>query len=205
MGYKIKVLGCSPILNTQVSYAKSKFLMFHWRKPTYPWIKSNTDGSYRRHTAGIGGIFINNVGECLLFFQSPTDALNALQAEVLAVVWALQTAVVMGWNLLIVEMDSLWLFQLLKDNISPPWFLLHVVKQITHMKLTHNLQIIWKHIFREGNRCANWLAHQGALSMLPKVNTTPPMELSWLIKADLSDLPYIRRGMSTDVYFNHSI
>ncbi|XP_020597638.1 uncharacterized protein LOC110037352 [Phalaenopsis equestris] len=144
----------------------------------------------------LGGFSEIKFGECLQFFQSPTDALNALQAEALVVVWALQNAVVMGWNLLIVELDSSWLVQLLKDNISPSWFLLPTFKKISHMKMTQNLQINWNHIFREGNRCANWLANQGALSMLPKVNTTPPLELDLVINADLSDLPYNRWGVS---------
>ena len=68
-----------------------------WKPPDYPWIKFNTDGSFRGpDRAGYGGIARDHDGLFLHAFAGRAQVLSALDAEVLAFLEAIRIAVSRG-------------------------------------------------------------------------------------------------------------
>ncbi|XP_020590138.1 uncharacterized protein LOC110031332 [Phalaenopsis equestris] len=103
---------------------KIKFALIHWDPPPKGGIKVNTDGSFSNPYAGIGGVFRNNNGKCLLYFHSPVIAKDPLEAETVAIYWAMFMAQKCGFTSLILESDSRVLIDIIEGRLPTPWYLL---------------------------------------------------------------------------------
>ncbi|XP_020596374.1 uncharacterized protein LOC110036309 [Phalaenopsis equestris] len=57
----------------------------YWRTPNHPIVKFNTDGSFTKNGAGVGGIYINHLGKCLQYFYTPVLATDATETELIVV------------------------------------------------------------------------------------------------------------------------
>ncbi|XP_020597334.1 uncharacterized protein LOC110037099 [Phalaenopsis equestris] len=109
---------------------KIKYALIHWIPPPNGGIKVNTDGSFSNPYAGIGGVFRNNNGKCLLYCHSPVIARDPLEAETVAIFWAMFMAQKCSFTSLILESDSRVLIDIIEGRLPTPWYLLQWIEMI---------------------------------------------------------------------------
>jgi hypothetical protein len=153
----------------------SDILMVYWKAPSAPWIKVNTDGSLIGSHAACGGLFRDHRGSLLGAFVCNIGSSTVFYAEVYAFLLALEYAVQKGWRNVWLESDSTSALLVFKNQLLVPVLL----RNRWHNVCNHGIQIISSHIFREGNRCADFLADMGHttqgkvwLSVLPQAIQT---------------------------------
>ncbi|KAI3473497.1 hypothetical protein Pfo_031457, partial [Paulownia fortunei] len=123
-----------------------KTIHVHWAKPQSGWFKLNTDGASRgtEGNAGAGGIIRDHLGDHILAFQDFIGPASSIFSELYALNRGLQLALIRGITHLWIEIDALARLQQLLVDIKN--VLHHMTTSITH-------------IYREGNRVADFLAN----------------------------------------------
>ncbi|XP_055962061.1 uncharacterized protein LOC130015619 [Mercurialis annua] len=130
-----------------------------WKPPPSNWMKVNTDGAAlgAPGLAGAGGIFRNYRGFVQRCFAIPLGICFAYEAEMVAVIYAIQEAWRVGWNNIWIECDSLVIVNAIKGgNLAVPW----KWKLAWQTCLFYLSKMNWvvTHIFREGNEAADILS-----------------------------------------------
>ncbi|CAJ2659028.1 unnamed protein product [Trifolium pratense] len=123
---------------------------------------SMSDGAAKENPglAGCGGIFRNHVAEMLYCFAEPLGIATSFQAELCAVMTAIEVAHKMKWHNLWIESDSaLVVLAFHKSNIVVTWNLMNRWRNV--MSLFKQMNDIVTHIYREGNQVADSLANHG--------------------------------------------
>ncbi|MED6199315.1 hypothetical protein PIB30_119166 [Stylosanthes scabra] len=129
------------------------------------WVKMNTDGAVKvdKTLAGCGGIISSHKGEWVAGFISNLTYCHSTQAELMGILKGLE----MAWSLEIrrleVEADSKDVIESINDTHQDSTCHNYILKQIRSYK-DRSWQITFNHIFREANKCANWLANEGTKS-----------------------------------------
>lgn len=95
----------------------------NWHPPLFGWIKVNTDGAWQKTTgkSGYGGIFRDFHGSFLSAFASNLEIPNSVDAEVMAVIQAIELAWVRDWKHIWLEVDSAIVLNFLHDPHLVPW------------------------------------------------------------------------------------
>ncbi|GAU36844.1 hypothetical protein TSUD_213680 [Trifolium subterraneum] len=160
-----------------------------WKYPHGDWIKLNCDGAYKdsMNIAGCGGLFRDSDGRWLKGYTLRIGDCDALHAEMWGMYTGMKMARRQGYTHLIVESDSKLLIDMVtgrcKLNGNSPI----LVKRIQDLS---NLQwhVIFQHTWREGNRCADWLAsfslNQSSYDV--RILENPPRELQHLLFDDIT-------------------
>ncbi|XP_020599422.1 uncharacterized protein LOC110038845 [Phalaenopsis equestris] len=162
----------------------------YWKAPNSPIVKINTDGSFTKDGAGVGGIYRNHLGKCLLYFYTLVMATNATDTELIVVYWAIILSIKAKWNKLWLEVDSAIIIHLLNHEEGAPRhhsYWLNKIRDLSSM-----VQIHFTFIYREGNQPANWLAQIGSHSNMTEVAANPPPTLHYLLQGDTLDVPHFR-------------
>ncbi|XP_020597377.1 uncharacterized protein LOC110037138 [Phalaenopsis equestris] len=136
-----------------------------------------------------GGGFRNSSCRYLLFFHAPTVANDALEAELIAVYWALTFAQKITWQKVWNEVDSLQLITLLTTDQLSSWHHMQWKKKIG--KLYKKFTVQMSFIYKEGNQPANWLARQGIYANSISVDTRPPTPLALSLHGDKLKTPHL--------------
>ncbi|KAL6548181.1 hypothetical protein OROGR_008602 [Orobanche gracilis] len=189
--------GCSPPPSFQ--RAPSSPTRIHrpvsvvWLRPESPWIKLNTDGSFDRDTqiAGGGGLIRDHHGELLLAFHSSFQASSSFDAEIQALAVGLILASQRS-RFVWIEIDAAAVVTLLTSGHRGPWQVRHTMMRIR--RLLQEIQFRVTHIYREGNRSADFLSELGMSSLGIQTytyDTAPPYLLS-LIRMDQLGYPSFR-------------
>lgn len=133
-----------------------------WFPPSFGWLKCNTDGAAKGCPghAGAGGIFRNSLGDSFGCFSSDVGITSAFHAELSAVMIAIELAFKKGWKNIWFECDSTSVVASTKYHSLVPWKIR--VRWRNCMMIGDQLNLIFTHIFREGNHCADKLASFGA-------------------------------------------
>ncbi|XP_020597552.1 uncharacterized protein LOC110037288 [Phalaenopsis equestris] len=126
---------------------------FFWKPPDHQTVKVNTDGSFNKAGAGVGGVYRNQLGQCLLCFHIPIEATDAVETELMAVYWALKIAIMASWKNLWVEVDSTAVIKILREEELTPWHLTYWTKKIR--AISSQIKVQYTFIFREGNQPTN--------------------------------------------------
>ena len=157
-----------------------------WEKPDLGWLKLNTDGSFDdlSGVAGGGGLIRDEQGNWLAGYTRKVGRANSFVAEA----WALRDGLMLCNQLnlssVIVEFDA----KSLVDALNNPDFNNSVISPLFEDRKQLASQFprfVIKHIYREANSCADWLANVGRLQRLDFVSyTTPPVDLVPFIMAD---------------------
>jgi len=87
-------------------------------------------------------------------------AASILIAEATAMRNGVRAALEAGFNNIHIEGDNKILIQAVQGRIQPPWEIQVLVQDILYYLQNYN-HVIVHHIFREGNRAADWLAKLG--------------------------------------------
>lgn len=164
-----------------------------WKKPTFPWLKVNTDGLSKGNPglAAAGGIFRDCLGVCHGCFAEPLGIQTSFFAELMAIVLAIEIAVHRGWSSIWLECDSLSaVYCLNNSSFSLPWQIR--VRWFNCMTKLKSMNFHVSHVFREGNQAADALANLG----LQQINFTwwdsHPAAIDRFINHDIGEFPSYR-------------
>ncbi|KAL5171611.1 putative ribonuclease H protein [Glycine soja] len=133
-----------------------------WIAPPGNVMKLNTDGSAFGNLgqAGFGGIIRDNLGNWHTGFMGSCGFTTSVHAELLAIYHGLKIARDIGIGRLICESDLKVALDLITGEINmfhqyfPTIMLIHSLK---HM----DWEVTFVHVYREGNKCADWFAKTG--------------------------------------------
>ena len=154
----------------------------------------NTDGAVKMASglASAGGLIRDSASGWVTGFVLNIGVTNSLMAELWGVREGLLLARSLGLHDVVVELDALIIVQFLKSSVDlshPCSALLEDVAALVREGWVREV----RHIFREGNQCADFLANMAqsypvGLSVL----CTPPPGLLPLLEADARGRTYIR-------------
>ena len=114
-------------------------------------------------------------------------------AEATAMRIGLRAALEAGFSNIHIERDNKILIQAVQGRIQPPWEIQVLVQDILYylQKCNH---VIVHHIFREGNRAADWLAKLGlSLSSTKVWNQASHKDLQCILSEDNLGYTLVRR------------
>lgn len=134
-----------------------KNIVVGWSAPPANWIKLNFDGCSKGNpgNAGGGGLFRNSFGDWISGFVVNIGSCTAAEAELWAVLFGLVIAQDRGFQSLILEVDSPLVVQwLTSTNSYEGQYLVQACHRL--MRKIRCLQV--KHVYREGNKAADWLS-----------------------------------------------
>ncbi|XP_042012239.1 uncharacterized protein LOC121760668 [Salvia splendens] len=164
--------------------------MVLWHPPDAPWVNLNTDGAFSSSTleAGEGGLVRGSDGGLLPAFCTPIAASSSFEAELLALIRGLEMAMELSTHIWI-ELDSAALVSLLSSGQLGAADLRHHMALIRSM--TSQRHVRFSHIYREGNRAADFLAGRGVQT--PALTyydpTSAPRYLKALVRMDQLGYP----------------
>ncbi|XP_042065455.1 uncharacterized protein LOC121808966 [Salvia splendens] len=135
--------------------------MVLWHPPDAPWVKLDTNGAFSILTleAGEGRLVRGSDGGLLGAFCSPVGASSSFEAELMALIRGLEMAMEFSTHIWI-ELDSAALVTLLSSRQLGSADLRQHMALI--LSLTSQRHVRFSHIYREGNRDANFLAGRGS-------------------------------------------
>ena len=188
---------CCPdldIMNSSVrEVRRRKVGRVQWRPPEQSWIKLNVDGAFSQSTqcAGGGGLVRDHKGEILAAFSAGLEGSSGLEAEVSAVLLGILMAKQHGsqiWIEVDAEVVARWLAT---DQLGAA----SVCSEFAKIRRELD-EVNWKvtHIFREGNKAADFLAGVGVGSGRMNVYTrsSVPARVKVLCRLDQWGLPNFR-------------
>lgn len=167
-------------------------------------IALDVDGSSFRNLgrAGYGGVLRNSKGEWLTGFSGPIEFAigfaNSLEAELEAIKHGLLFAWEDGYKQISCRSDCTQALTLIREyqpNNDPQPFLMiqqniQVIKEIEEL-ISRDWMVELSHTFREGNKCADYMAKLGAKG-IKYVCMSPPDGLLSLYHNDFKGIPYDR-------------
>ncbi|CAN1354630.1 Putative ribonuclease H protein At1g65750, partial [Linum perenne] len=125
-----------------------------WKPGPEDWIVLNTDGSVLKESgsAAAGGLIRDALGRCLAAFSVNLGRCSITRAELRGLIAGLDLSWDRGWRKVAVQCDSRVAIALLS--------------KITEVRAFRNLmlrdwEVTLNHIFREGNKAADFLAGVG--------------------------------------------
>jgi len=135
-------------------------IFIRWHSPNPHWIKLNFDGSLQNSSAAGGFILRDWRGASLLTGASNYGASSIIVAEARALRDGVQAATRAGYRWLQVEGDNLTVIEALQGKSAIPWQINHIIQDVRNL-LAQVDQVVIKHIYREANMAADWLAKYG--------------------------------------------
>ncbi|WCJ37652.1 Polynucleotidyl transferase ribonuclease H-like superfamily protein [Euphorbia peplus] len=165
-----------------------------WSVPFIHWVKLNTDGAVKggQFRASVGGLIRDSQGTWIQGFARNIGICSVLRAEL----WGIYDGLTLAWNLgyrkVQVEVDSKLCVDLLTrtdtpSNDSTP--LINAIQNLIHQ----NWELSIKHIYREGNRGADYLANLAAnLELGFHLLLRPPVGVCKILEQDLLGVSFPR-------------
>ncbi|XP_026399049.1 uncharacterized protein LOC113294892 [Papaver somniferum] len=140
-----------------------KAILAKCQPPAPGWIKSNIDGCSfgNPDPSGCGVVFRDTHGLIKGCLAQNLGDNNSVYAELWGAIYALRLACTKGIRRLWLECDSTFVLQALKNPELVPWKLSMHWKNC--LKFAASIQVIYTHIYREGNSVAGILAKHGAM------------------------------------------
>lgn len=166
-----------------------------WTKPREDWFKLNSDGASLGNPgkAGGGGIIRNSQGGWVRGYARSIGLTSSIIAELWALRDGMQLADHMGIRQLEVELDAKVIVGLLNSNKNPNSTYAPLLSNCRYL-LAKLPQVRVSHVFREANKCADWLAKWGTVMKEDFVVFEFPSttELETLVAKDINGLYYAR-------------
>lgn len=117
--------------------SKKKEMLIGWDKPREGFIKLNTDGYSKSNSVKVsaGGFLRNKEGRWINGFMANISQYDSLMAEIWAAIFGLEMAWNGGFKKIILEVDSLVLTKMMKEQVQQRKFvpmLYHIAKLLNH-------------------------------------------------------------------------
>ncbi|CAI0458485.1 unnamed protein product [Linum tenue] len=133
-----------------------------WKPPPPEWVTLNTDGSVVQESgrAAAGGLIRDHLGCCLAAFALNLGVCSITRAELRGAVEGLQLAWNLGYRRIRLEVDSQCAIQLLRSQDNPDHQHAAIIHRFQEM-LQRDWEVTLNHVYREGNKGADFLANHG--------------------------------------------
>jgi hypothetical protein len=177
------------LLSTTDSCAVNNRIKIKWKAPPLGKFKLNVDGSCDQSgVIGSGGLIRDAAGNWVAGFSSNDGCGDALIAELFGIYNGLVLLINNSVLHVECETDSTEIINLLMDRQSHSFHAYaSLLAKITNL-LDHLPGLVFKHVLREGNVCADFLARLGRNSTLGVTTwVTPPDGLLSLLNFDVVD------------------
>ena len=154
---------CEGMEGSSAQFQKSNQSYIRWRQPPMDWYVLNTDGAAKGSPgpAGGGAIIRDHRGLFVSAFSANFGHCHALKAEVMALTKGLMLARDLKIPKLEIQLDSLTCVQFLSHNEVIAGDYIHDIQRCRAMLLEEDWEVKVVHVYREGNRAADWLANKG--------------------------------------------
>ncbi|GAU45233.1 hypothetical protein TSUD_138050 [Trifolium subterraneum] len=162
--------------------------MVLWKKPSFGWIKANTDGLVTAGSAASGGLFRDYMANFRGAFAQKISGHSVLHSELTALILAMEIAHSRQWNFILLESDSLNALQAFDNITIVPWDLRNRWSNCFMLGLT----LKWSHICREGNACTDKLVNIGHLHIRTRWWESLPSMLQDDFLSDRLGIPQYR-------------
>ena len=165
-----------------------------WEKPGYGWLTLNTYGSVVGNfgVAGGGGLIRDTNGEWVTGFARRIGKTSSFLAELWALRDGLQLCLQTQAQAVLIELDSKSIVDAFNSQGYSNTIVSSIMEDCRHM-ITWIPQTRFRHIYREANRCADYLAKVGtSIEGDFIVFHSPPVDLLSILEADASWL-YVNR------------
>lgn len=173
---------------------KDKTILVRWKTPPLGCIKINFDGSVRGNQATSGYVIRNFAGKMIQAGVTKLATNNVLLAEVMGLRNGVQAAFEMGFRILFIEGDNICVIQALEGEIPNPWSVDFIIRD-TRSFLSNCCIVNINHIYREGNRAANWIANEGhKTSHSFTWSSSPSLQFDDILRADSLGMTLERRA-----------
>ncbi|XP_056690230.1 uncharacterized protein [Spinacia oleracea] len=181
-------------LNSTPPPLPSPPIMVRWYPPPLGTFKLNFDGSSKSSSAAAGIIIRNNEGISISACTFNLGQTQAFMAEAIALHKGLQEARRLQIDNLLIEGDNLLIINAVKGVWSTPWKISNIISDIKHLLTLFTTWDI-KHIFREANSAADWIANVGHLIVGNMyIDPTNSQRLATILCNDYSGVTLVRRG-----------
>ncbi|KAL2250200.1 UNVERIFIED_CONTAM: hypothetical protein Sindi_2493700, partial [Sesamum indicum] len=139
-----------------------------WSTPTPAWFKLNSDGSSlgKPGPAAAAGVIRDEIGQVHLAYQYTLGTTTSVVSELTAVWRGLELARAHSLAPIVVEVDATIVLQLLQSRVSGMWEVQHLIMRI--LQLQQELGSDVRHVFREANGAADYLAKDAASRQLTR-------------------------------------
>ncbi|KAL4286983.1 hypothetical protein AHAS_Ahas19G0140700 [Arachis hypogaea] len=136
-----------------------------WSYPPENWIKLNMDGaaSTNPNAGGCGGVIRNEQGRWVAGFMANLGCCSAFRAEMWGIYHGLKIVWDLGLRRIIVESNSTTVVTILNKKEGLHSHPKPLVRSIANL-MQKNWELRIENIYREGNRCAHWLAKESLKS-----------------------------------------
>ncbi|CAN1164273.1 Putative ribonuclease H protein At1g65750 [Linum perenne] len=133
-----------------------------WDPGPEDWVTCNSDGSADPATgkAAAGGLVRDANGKCLLAFTMNTGNCSVTRAELRGAVEGLRRSWNAGFRKVILQLDSRAAIAILTSGKDPGPLLSPETADFKDLQ-SRNWELVIKHVYREGNRAADFLASIG--------------------------------------------
>ena len=155
-------------------------------KPSAGWMKLNTDRASNNvlGAAGEGGLIRDDKGNWVRGFSRKLGKVNSFMAEI----WALRDGLLLCHQLkldvVIIELDA----KALVDALNNPMYANSVISPLfddCRVLMARLPRFCIRHIYREANKCVNWLANISILQTLDFVmHSCPLVDLLSFVEVD---------------------
>ncbi|CAI0385655.1 unnamed protein product, partial [Linum tenue] len=122
----------------------------------------NTDGSVKQpgSTAAGGGLILDLSGKCLGAFVENLGVCTITRAKIMAAIRGLRVAWRNGYRKVLLQMDSTTAINILTSSEHMEHMYYILVQQLQEL-LNKSWEVKISHIYREGNKVANFLVNKG--------------------------------------------
>ncbi|KAK6773985.1 hypothetical protein RDI58_029224 [Solanum bulbocastanum] len=130
-----------------------------WKFPKEGQLKCNTDGARKKYPgeSAYGLCFRDKHGDLIYAQAKGIGIAINIEAEARAIQTALSISAKKGFQNLVIEMDSLSLMKMILKTWRVPWEIAEILEYI--IREVQQQQVTIKHIYREGNQIADYLAN----------------------------------------------
>lgn len=166
-----------------------------WQAPPFGWYAMNTDGAAKGcpGPAGGGAIIRNQHGSFISAFAGYFGHCNSFKAEITALVSGLDLARDLQIRNLVIQVDNLACVQALTSKESGSGECAHLINYCKRVINKDDWVTRIVHIYREGNRAADWLANHGvAQSLRTVILEDVPLALVRIIDEDIRGVAFPR-------------
>lgn len=182
-------------LNIPVQLRKSKQArIVKWTRPSMDGYKLNVDGSSVESpgVCGAGGIVRNSNGDLLMAFSVSVGNGTNNFAEISSLLFGIPHCAEASISTIEIEMDSLIVVKWLKKKVCGLRYLYDFLEEI--QSYLAGMQVTIRHISRECNVAADFLARMGARGTYNVWHQYKelPLKLKGILKIDKVGLPSIR-------------
>lgn len=145
----------------------------------------NTDGASRGNPGLAGGGGIIRDHSCVLqyAFSANFGSCTTFRAEIKALEIGLDLAIRMGVKKIMIQMDNVAAVSAISNDEPYGRDCVHVIHSCRNMIKNNDWEVSIFHVYREGNRAADWLANVGVQQNSKfEMIQVPPLELGKIMK-----------------------